>query len=305
MSVVSAIVCTRNRAIPVVRAVRSLLDEASADLEVIVMDQSDGAETEHALSELVEDVRLRYHRSKTRGKGAALNEGLALAQGDIVVCTDDDCEVPPGWVLAMAALLDAQPTAAIAFCNVNPVPHDPSLGYVPAYQRTESRLLRSVTELRNGLALGAAMALRRDFARSIGGFDESFGPGARFPSADEWDLCIRALVSGRHVYESADLSILHDGFRTLEEGKVHARRDWVALGAVAAKPIKAGHLQAAIIPLWFFPVRALWPPVSDLLHLKRPRGLARIAAFVRGFADGFRTPVEHDTLRFSRLPQDR
>ena len=43
----------------------------------------------------------------------ALNEGLRLARGEIVVCTDDDCEADPGWAAAMARTLAEQPTAAI------------------------------------------------------------------------------------------------------------------------------------------------------------------------------------------------
>src|SRR5690606_22368170 len=87
----SALICTRNRPEGIVRAVRSLL-AGSDEFELIVMDQSDGPETEQALAPLAGDRRLRYVRSQTRGKGAALNEGLRLAQGDVVVCTDDDCE---------------------------------------------------------------------------------------------------------------------------------------------------------------------------------------------------------------------
>jgi GT2 family glycosyltransferase len=43
------------------------------------------------------------------------------------------------------------------------------------------------------------MGLRRDFVEQLGGFDDFFGPGGRFPSADEFDLSIRALLSGWHV----------------------------------------------------------------------------------------------------------
>jgi cellulose synthase/poly-beta-1,6-N-acetylglucosamine synthase-like glycosyltransferase len=93
-SVVSALVCTRNRAESLLRVVRSLLQEDD-DFELIVMDQSDGQESEEALSVFRRDERLRYVRSGARGKGAALNEGLRLARGGVVVCTDDDCEAPP------------------------------------------------------------------------------------------------------------------------------------------------------------------------------------------------------------------
>jgi len=278
--------------------VRSLLRDHSESFELIVIDQSDGPATEQALEEFCGDSRFRYHRSRGRGKGAALNEGIRMAQGSIVVCTDDDCEAPVGWVSGMARALESQPTAVLAFCSVIPVAHDRSAGYVPAHELHQSRLLRSVSAICGGLGIGAGMALRRDFAMSMGGLDESFGPGARFPSADEWDIAMRALLSGKHVFETAELSIVHDGFRTFAEGRLHAKRDWVALGAVCAKPLRAGHLEAAVVPLWLFSTRALWPPILDLLRLRRPRGAGRISSFLRGFSAGLRTPVDRKTLRF-------
>lgn len=296
----SALICTRNRAEPLARAVASLLAGEPDLLELIVIDQSDGPETEQALAPWADDPRLRYHRSLVRGKGAGLNEALQLARGSILVCTDDDCAAPAGWISGMARTLAEQPTAAVLFCSVLPVPHDETAGYVPAYRLERSRMLRSVVDICGGLGIGAGLALRRDFARSLGGFDDSFGPGGRFPSADEWDLAIRALLTGHHVYETAELSIVHDGFRSFEEGRAHARRDWLALGAVCAKPLRAGHLRAAVVPIWLFSTRAVWPPIADLLRLNKPRGLGRITSFVLGFGQGLRTPVDAATLRFRK-----
>jgi glycosyltransferase involved in cell wall biosynthesis len=301
VELVSAIVCTRGRAAQAARAVASLLDTANGEraVEVIVVDQSDDALTEDALAALRSDGRLRYFRSSRRGKGAALNEGIVAARGTIVVLTDDDCIAPSGWVLDMARVLEAQPRAAIAFCRVVPVTHDPTQGYVPAYELKTSRTLRSIASAREGLGLGAAMAVRRDFVVAMGGFDEAFGPGGRFPSADEWDLCLRALLTGHHVYETPELEVVHDGFRTFAEGRTHARRDWIALGAVCAKPIRAGYWKATILPLTLFSRRALWPPIADALRLRRPRGLGRIQAFLSGFASGMLTPVDRQHLLFS------
>lgn len=294
----SVVVCTRNRPLPLAKVVQLLLQGAPDELELIVVDQSDGGDTEAALASVRMDSRLRYVHSTKRGKGASLNEGLALARGAIVVCTDDDCLPPSGWVAAMTRTLQSQPNAVIAFCRVTAIPHDPTTGYVPTYEITKNRRLRSVSDLRNGLGIGAGMAVRRDFMRMLGGFDESFGPGGRFPSADEWDIAIRALLSGREVYETADVEIVHDGFRTFAEGAAHARRDWFALGAVCAKPLRAGYWKAAIVPIWLFSSRAVWPSLADVLLVRRPRGIGRVVAFIQGFARGLAARVDRTTLRF-------
>ena len=295
---VTGVVCTRNRPEPLARLVSTLLAGQSEPCELLVVDQSDEPLYQRARALLPQDARLRHVRSVARGKGKALNEALRLARGSILVCTDDDCQAPRNWMSDMARALESQPTAAMAFCQVMAVAHDRGAGYVPAYSLVQSRLLRSISDMCGGLGLGAGMALRRDFVRSIGGFDESFGPGSRFPSADEWDLAIRSLLRGWHVFETSELTIEHDGFRTFQEGREHARRDWIALGAVCAKPLRAGHWKAAVVPVWLFSTKAVWPPIADALALRKPRGADRIVAFVTGFAQGLRTRVEAETLRF-------
>ena len=295
---VTALVCSRNRPEALMKVCRSLLSDRSTDFELIVIDQSDAAQADAAALAFAKEPRVRHVRSQTRGKGAALNEGLRIARSEVVVCTDDDCEAAGNWVAAMGRMLLERPKVAIVFCNVVAPPHDRSLGYVPAYERAGDRLLRKLAQTCGGHGLGAGMALRRTAILELGGFDECIGPGARFPSGDDWDITARALLRGWEVYETAELSVLHHGFRSFAEGKAHARRDWVAIGAVCAKPLRAGYLSAAVVPIWEFSANAVWPMVADVLRLRRPRGFARVAGFVQGFADGLRTPVDPKTLLY-------
>jgi glycosyltransferase involved in cell wall biosynthesis len=292
------LVCTSNRPDSLLRAVRSLLTTRDADFELIVIDQSNGLESQRALSDAIADPRLRYVRVQPQGKGAALNEGLRQARAEIVVCTDDDCEVPSGWISAMATTLVEQPTAAVAFCNIVAPPCDWTAGYIPTYERRENRLLRSLIDTCTGHGMGAGMALRRDVVQEWGGFDEQVGPGARFPSGDDWDIAHRALLKGWHVYETVDLRVLHHGFRTLEQGRGHMHRDWFGIGAVCAKPIRAGHSSGVLLALWVFAAYALWPPLHDVLRLRRPTGRSQIAGFIEGFVKGILTPVDRRTLLF-------
>jgi glycosyltransferase involved in cell wall biosynthesis len=295
---VAVLVCTRDRPASLQRTVRSLLASEGVPFELIVVDQSASDETERALAPLRSE-RLRYVRDGQRGKGAALNQGLSLASAETVVLTDDDCEVAPGWVAAMARTLARQETALAVFCNVEAAPHDRSAGYIPAYQRKSSRLLRSPSALCAGRGLGAGVALRRSQVLALGGFDEWIGPGAPFPSGDDFDLMLRALLLGHHLYETAELSVLHHGFRTFLEGRTHARRNWIGIGSVLAKPLRAGRLRALGVAAWELGAHALWPPLADLLRLRRPGGLSRILGFIEGFARGLRLRVDPRTLRFA------
>lgn len=72
--------------------------------------------------------------------------------------TDDDCIIPTNWLETVEAIYTSHPKVAVASCNINPAPHDSSAGFIPAYQRSGSTLVRSSIE--KCKALGLAQATR-------------------------------------------------------------------------------------------------------------------------------------------------
>ena len=298
MQRVSVIICTRDRPNDLRRAVGSLLAVRDFPFELVVVDQSETDAGKQALLDFEGDSRLRHVYSRSLGKGHALNHGLACATGDVIVCTDDDCEAPPGWLQGAVRALEEHPSAALAFTNVEAAPHDTEGGYVPVFKREHSRLLRSPWALLSGCGLGAGMVFLRTVVMQLGGFDELLGPGSRFPSADDLDIGLRVLLSGHHVYEAAEVSIIHHGFRSLDDGRAHARRDWEGLGATCSKQFVARRARGFLLTSWLFLSLALWSPVGNLIRLRRPRGFSRISGFVAGFLGGLRTPVDRQRLLF-------
>src|SRR5687767_104254 len=91
---VSVLMSVRNGAPWVRDAVRSVLDQSAADLELIVVDDgSDDATPE--LLEAVRDPRLRVELEPPRGLTASLNHALALARAPLVARLDaDDVALP-------------------------------------------------------------------------------------------------------------------------------------------------------------------------------------------------------------------
>jgi hypothetical protein len=268
------------------------------EIDLIVIDQSDGPETGRLLDEFPEKSGLRYVRSTTRGVGAGLNEGLRLARSPFVIRTDDDCLVPADWLAGMAAILQRSPEAALVFCNVIAEPYDRKTGYVPTYERRRTRTLRSPLATWQGRGLGAGMGFRRDVVLAVGGMDTMMGPGGIFGSADDLDIELRLLLRGWQVVDSADIAVVHRGFRTFAEGRVHTSRDWLGIGACLGKLTRTGHPSALVLAAWEFLAHALMPPLVDLIHLRKPRGLRRILAFCDGYAKALVTPVDHRTMRF-------
>lgn len=297
---ISAVICTRNRGERAVSAVTSILRNDHPSFELIVVDQSTDTVTANALQPFQADPRLRYVASPTKGLGIARNIGLQLARSPFVAFTDDDCRVPSNWLQSIEAELTREPRAAVVFCNVVAGPHDKSAGFIPAYQRRQRAVVRTFWAKCRARGIGAGMAVRRDLVLAMGGFDESLGAGGRFPSAEDADLALRAIVHGWYVVETPATYVIHDGFRTWSEARELAARDWEGLGAAYIKPLKAGYWRAGIVLLYELLVPAFIEPLMPLLRLQRPRGLGRLVALIRGCVRGLAVPIDSEHLVYQR-----
>lgn len=295
---ISAVVCTRDRGDRIASTLETILAGDAANFEVVVVDQSDSDDTEAAVRRFADDPRLRYHRSDERGLGRARNTGLDLASGAIVAFTDDDVTVPADWLRTMHAVFDDHPQVGVAFCNVTAAPHDPDAGFVPTYERTGSVEITTVRGKCRARGIGAGLAVRAAALADIGGFDALLGAGGRFSSCEDGDVALRGLLAGWHVYETDQVTVVHDGFRTWAEGRELTRRDWYGIGAAYAKPIAARRFGAIVVVAYEGVWRAIVQPWQPVLSGQRPQGLKRGAYFWKGFVAGLRTPVDRQTLLF-------
>jgi glycosyltransferase involved in cell wall biosynthesis len=183
--VVSVIVPTADRPAQLRRCLAALdaLDYPRERLEVIVVDDSE----------------------RHRGPGAARNAGAAMARGEVLAFTDDDCRPDRGWLQAITrALGEGGPGTAVGGETVNLLhgnrfaaasQHIQDLVYAH-YNRdpAAARFLAS-----NNLAVP-----RSEFL-AVGGFD-----AGRFPFASEdRDFCDRWLASGRALRYTPGAIVRH------------------------------------------------------------------------------------------------
>jgi GT2 family glycosyltransferase len=281
---VSVVICTCSRGESVLMPVRSLLADPSSRLEVIVVDQSADNATGEALHAHLADPRLRYIHTATPGKTRAMNLGLREARGTIVAFTDDDCVTGRGFPFELADVLASRPRAAVAFCTVAAAPHDPALGFVPAYRCVEGRTLRSPGDLARGRGLEGGMAVRKPLLLEMGGFDETLGPGAEMPAAEGPDVALRALLRGYEILETERASVVHHGFYSWERGRQVGKRDFEGIGAFCAKALRCGGWRCAGMVLGEVWANLVRPPLSNLVRLQHPRGMRRPIYFAQGFA---------------------
>jgi glycosyltransferase involved in cell wall biosynthesis len=295
---ISVVICTRNRKDSVVATLVTILANTHPHFEIILIDQSTNLDTEQSVARFHTDSRFRYFHSHTIGLGRARNIGIGLAQSEIVALTDDDCTVPANWLEVIAGIFEKHQRVSVVFCNVDPGPHDQSRGFIPAYRRQDSKLIRTMWGKCRARGIGAGIAVRRQAVFAFGGFDESLGAGAFFSSCEDGDIAVRALINGQWVYETHEVAVIHHGFRTWQEGKDLTQRDWVGIGAAYAKPLKCGHWNITIIICHEALVVGLWNPLSSILRLKKPQGFKRFYYFSRGFIKGMKTPVDCQHIKY-------
>ena len=197
---VTVLMAIHNRAQYVEAAVRSVLADTSAALDVVLVDDgsTDGSDAiAAALAESFEDCVVLV-RQENRGCPAAWNRGLARARGDLVSFCDSDDLWTPGRTGALVDALDADPTVDVVFGLVTEFV-SPEL--VEAQVPT-----RAPHDVSRGPVSGAMLARRSVFDR-VGPFDASLRQGfwfdwyARLVDAGLRTADVDAVVLRRRLHE--------------------------------------------------------------------------------------------------------
>jgi glycosyltransferase involved in cell wall biosynthesis len=212
---ISVIVPTYRRPGLLAEAVRSALSQQGVTVEVLVLDDSLEGSAREAVAALG-DARVTYRKREAPSGGnpaVVRNEGWPLAQGRLVAFLDDDDLVEPGAYRALAAALDADPGAAMAFGRVEPfgasgaeLAHEMAFFLDAAHrarhaQWSRSRRYKLATLLFEGaLFVSSACLVRREALAQLGGLD----PDTRM--FDLVDFCARATRLHDFVFVDATVA---------------------------------------------------------------------------------------------------
>jgi glycosyltransferase involved in cell wall biosynthesis len=292
----SVVICTRNRGSSLLQTVESIFCNEYPSFEVLVIDQSTNTETKEAIQPFLSDPRFRYIPTATKGTGLSRNIGLHSAKADIVIYTDDDCEVPNNWLKDLKNAFNINPRIAVLYCSVDPGPHNGNEGHIPAYHYKEDHLYNSFVGYYKSIGMGAGMVVRKSAVSQWGGFDDHMGPGSLFQCGEDHDIALRSLSHKWYVYEYAKQSVIHNGFRTFEEYRVVMARDMYGLGAAHAKHVKK--LDARCIPIILYSIlyRCIWQPITTSIKSRKLIGFRRIVFYLKGFVKGLQTPIDYSNI---------
>jgi GT2 family glycosyltransferase len=175
--------------------------------ELIVIDQSQDAESGRVLQERWRSGRLVYLRDPSIGGASqARNIGIEKAAGDLVLFLDDDVLVEPDFIeQILATFLHFHDAVAVSgiITNYQPPPLKARIRdfllYWGPFVDDRQRIYRRADQLRDEgplpvTRLGAGLlAVRRSLLSDIR-FEEQFG---RYPLGEDVDLSFRLAAKGR------------------------------------------------------------------------------------------------------------
>ncbi len=185
---ISIVIPTYNRPDRLERCLQSIsrLNYPRNRFDVTVVDDGSPQSLAGIAQRFESQISLNLIRQDNAGPANARNRGAAAARGEYLAFTDDDCQVHPDWLLAMAAAFKQHPTVLVGGHTLNALPEN--------IYSTASQLLIDYLYRYYNLSPGTAtffasnnFALPRDQYQTLGGFDTSFPLAA----GEDRELCDR------------------------------------------------------------------------------------------------------------------
>ena len=238
---VSLIIGTRDRCEKLARCLQSVRQISfERPWELIVVDNGSTDGTAVILREFMASalIPVRYVFEPKPGLGNAHNAGVAVARGEILAFTDDDCYPAPDFLSSLWSVFG-----------------DPSVGYIsgriPLYDPADAgkggvRHPEPATFPPNSfigpgsLFGGANMAFRRQVLVEIGGFDPLFGPGALF-NCEDYDAAGRASAIGWKGQYRPEIIVWHHHGRKEADLPPLMKSYGIGIGAYHMKILLRGH----------------------------------------------------------------
>jgi len=214
----TVIVCTRNRAAMLPDALRTLAAQVTErTFEVVIVDNGSQDGTGDVIAEWCRrDERFRSVSEPSIGLSRAKNAGLKAARGDIVLFTDDDVLVDPGWVDAHVSQLRARDDLVISGGPLLPL--SPDLSAWPSWLGQPAAV--DLPRLDHGTRArplgrweqiwGANMAVPMRVFRRVGEWNENVGRrGEERGTWEDLDFAQRVRDAGGQIWFSPEAVVRH------------------------------------------------------------------------------------------------
>lgn len=215
---VSVIICTceMERYDAFSDAVESARGQSYDDLELVLVVDGNETVADRVQQDFGDDPNVKIHcNDQNVGSQQSVNNGIELADGDIVANIDDDATAAPDWIGKLVKAYEEE-NALAAGGRIEPDWVDGKADYIPEefywlIGATYRGFQEEPGEVRN--TFGSNLSFRREIVEDLGGYSTADeGHDSRF-QASETELCARLQREyDRGVYYVPDAVVYHKIF---------------------------------------------------------------------------------------------
>jgi len=206
---VSILVPAYNEERTIYLSVQSILDSDYPDFEVIVVNDGSTDATASELQPFIADGQIRYCAKKNGGKASALNAGIALATGDIILFSDAD-SIFEKDTIRNGVVYFADPTIGALGGNDTPFnPQGPLQKMLVVTSHIGTGFVRRALSMARILPIipGNLGMVRAEILRAIGGFREGWG--------EDLEITFRLHRNGVRIVYGANTKVIAECPHTL------------------------------------------------------------------------------------------
>lgn len=188
----SFIIPVYNRPDEVDELLQSLLEQTFRDFEVIVVEDGSSVPCRDVTLKYADRLDLHYYTKPNSGPGQTRNYGAERSHGEYLIILDSDCILPPGYLDAVEAELQAAPADAFggpdrAHASFTPI--QKAINYSMTSFFTTGGIRGGKKKMDKFYPRSFNMGIRRDVYQALGGF-------SRMRFGEDIDLSIRIFKGG-------------------------------------------------------------------------------------------------------------
>jgi len=191
------------------------LEAPQGNWKLVIADNGSTDSTPSIIANFKDALPLTSIVESKRGKNAALNSGLRLVEGDLLVLTDDDVLPHPDWLVQYRKASISHPEYAIFGGPILPEWERPPEAWLTSWvpMGPVFAVLDHIADsgpVENYLVYGPNMAIRTEIFQEGFRFDESIGPkGKNYAQGSETQLLRRLGDAGYRAWHCRDAVVRH------------------------------------------------------------------------------------------------
>ncbi len=226
---VSVIIPCWNEAVGILATIRSVLENTYESIEVVIVNDGSTDESDNIIRQFLKEYKneanlhpgksIVYKYKENGGKARALNAGVGLSSGEIIISIDADCYVAPTAIENFVQWF-ADPNVMAAVGNVKIGNTRTLVGTIQHLEYMFSFYCKKADSLFNTIYIigGAAGAFRREVFEELGGYTTDV-------ITEDFELTIRIQMAGMKIVYASDAIVYTEGASDIR-GLMNQRTRW-------------------------------------------------------------------------------